>query len=165
MSRAGLAIVPDRLILVGKETLDQLLPRESESREVDMAQLSLIWPYNILTSKMSDVVLRGIIEKLAQKNGLNRYLGDNYYRSTSGISGEWTFGFFWLSIAFSEKGNRRQAEFWFNHGIASMTAEGHVPELYCNDVPNEHTPLAWGHAMALIAKKKLKKFSRVGWAL
>ena len=86
-------------------------------------------------------------------------------RSDNGISAEWTFGFFWLSIVFSEKGNKKEAEFWFNQGISSMTAEGHIPELYYNDIPNEHTPLAWAHSMALIAKKKLRARAAVSAGL
>ncbi len=161
LRREGLAVVPSELIVKGRETLDRLLPRESETRDVDMAQLSLVWPYKVVSQEMTETILSGIKEKLVQKNGVNRYWGDNYYRSHSGISGEWTFGFFWLSIVYSELGNRKEAEHWYYQGVSSMTAEGHIPELYSNGEPNEHTPLAWAHALALIAKKKLGKFSRV----
>ncbi|KKR78539.1 MAG: hypothetical protein UU22_C0020G0001, partial [Parcubacteria group bacterium GW2011_GWA2_40_8] len=94
--------------------------------------------------------------KLVQEHGLNRYWGDNYYRSDNGISAEWPMGFFWLSIIYSQMNKVEEAKHWFERGIAQITKKGDVPELYKNGHPNEHTPLAWAHAMALIALAKLK---------
>jgi len=151
-----LAIVPSELVLRGQETLNWLLPNESPGRDTDMALLSLVWPYNVVTPLIRDEIIKRVKEKLVQKNGVNRYLGDEYYRSDNGISGEWPMGFFWLSIAESLKGNKEQAKYWFERGEDTRTKEGYVPEIYLNGIPNDHTPLAWAHSMGIVAKEKLK---------
>lgn len=151
-----LAVVPYSLILRGQKVLYWLLPNESPDRDVDMAALSLIWPYNIATPEIREIILERVKNKLVRKHGLNRYLGDNYYCSDNGMSGEWPIGFFWLSIIASKKGDNSEAKHWFDRGMKSVTPEGYIPELYQNGCPNGHTPLAWSHAMAIIAEKKLK---------
>jgi len=167
-----LAYVPLDLILKGQKMLYWLLPNESPEHDVDMAELSLIWPYNIMLPPVRSTVLALVEKKLVQKKGLNRYWGDEYYRSDDGISGEWPMGFFWLSIIYSEcareknirKGTKKEvgrlkkrARYWFDRGLKTLTSENYIPEIYKNGVPNEHTPLAWAHAMALIAEKKLSE--------
>ena len=101
-------------------------------------------------------MLYRITTKLVQPRGLNRYLDDNYYRSDNGVSAEWTFGFFWLAIVYRERGAKAQSLMWFKRGMKTMTPEGDLPELYQNGRPNPNTPLAWTHALALIAAKKLE---------
>ncbi len=150
-----LTVVPTSLILHGHETLQWLLPNESPDRETDMALLSLMWPYNIVSPLMQNEILARIKKTLVRTHGLNRYWGDNYYRSDNGMSAEWSMGFFWLSIIYTEKGDKDEAREWFLLGQKTLTPKGDIPELYQNGVPNAHTPLAWAHAMALIAAKKL----------
>lgn len=157
IKKYNIAVVPQSLIDLGSEMLYKILPNESLDRDEDLAQLSLIWPYNILSTEVEDVILRRITNKLVQKKGVNRYLNDNYYRSQNGISAEWTMGFFWLSIVNSQKGNKELAKAWFKKGLSTKTKAGDLPELYYNNKPNKNTPLAWSHALALIAAKKLKK--------
>ena len=135
--------------------MNWLLPNESPVRDIDMAELSLIWPYRVVLPQVRDEILARVYAKLVQLHGVNRYWGDAYYRSDNGISGEWPMGFFWLSIIASEMGNHSLARQWYEKGILEMTPDGHIPELYKNGKPNNHTPLAWAHAMALIAAKKL----------
>lgn len=152
-----LAVVPKHLIVCGEKALSALLPKETPVRDQDMAQLSLIWPYHVISDDMRDEILNRVTQNLVQSKGLNRYLNDNYYRSDNGISAEWTMGFFWLSIIYSEMGLKHDAEYWFNHGVSTMTQDGLLPELYQNGRPNKNTPLGWSHSLALIAQKKLKK--------
>lgn len=155
IQRRGLAIVPDSMIALGRDSLQNLLPNESSGKDIDMAQLSLIWPYNIVSSEMTKEILCRVKRRLVQKHGLNRYWGDNYYRSKDGISGEWPMGFFWLSIIYSQQHNVPSAQHWFDRGIARVTNRGYVPEIYQDGKPNNHTPLAWAHSFAIIAKAKL----------
>lgn len=154
-----LAVVADSLIAHGAAALNNLLPKETPCREQDLAQLSLIWPYRVVSDRTRDEILNRVIKNLTQSKGLNRYLNDNYYRSDNGISAEWTFGFFWLAIIFAEMEERGDAEYWFNHGINTMTPDGLLPELYQNGEPNKNTPLGWSHSLALIAQTKLKKIN------
>ncbi|HEC30391.1 MAG TPA: hypothetical protein ENI66_00025 [Candidatus Yonathbacteria bacterium] len=152
-----LAVVPQKLIDHGVSALFEILPNESPDRDRDMAQLSLIWPYNVLPPYITETVIDRITEKLIQPKGLNRYMDDNYYRSDNGISAEWTMGFFWLSIIFAEQGKKKEAESWFARGMETITSEGLLPELYQNGEPNKNTPLGWSHSLALIAQEKIKK--------
>jgi len=151
----NLAVVPDSMIKNGREMLQKILPNESPEREEDLAQLSLIWPYNLLSEDSSKEILNRITSRLVQKNGVNRYWSDNYYRSLNGVSAEWTMGFFWLALSYNELGNKEEAKKWFERGLATRTHNGLLPELYFNDKPNGNTPLAWSHSLAIIAGKKL----------
>jgi len=148
---AGLALVPNELIKKGGEAIAAILPNESPNREVDMAQLSLIWPYNILSEKVTETVIGRVEERLVRAYGLQRYWDDNYYRSDDGISAEWTMGFFWMSIIASRRGKTTDAHDWFIRGMSTITSAGELPELYQNGKPNKNTPLAWSHSLALIA--------------
>lgn len=151
----GLAIVPISVIMKGHDTLYKLLPNESPSRDADMALLSLLWPHNVVTAPLRKEILERVKEKLVQTNGLNRYWGDNYYRSASGVSAEWPMGFFWLSIIAAQDGDKESARQWFEQGVSATTADGLIPELYQDGKPNNHTPLAWAHAIGIIAAKNL----------
>lgn len=155
--------VPQTFINRGNVALLKILPAESLDREkikghdCDLSQLSLIWPYNKAGQHTAEIVRRITSGErpLVQRYGLNRYWDDNYYRSENGISGEWPMGFFWLSIVFSQFHDIEKARYWFNRGVEQMVGN-EIPELYFNDHPNEHLPLAWAHAIALIAHAKLQ---------
>ncbi len=155
IQRRNLAVVPNSLITLGREALNKLLPNESPHRDTDMAQLSLIWPYNIVSSQMSEKILGNVKKKLVQKHGLNRYWGDNYFRSKNGISGEWPLGFFWLSIIASQHHDVKEGQYWYARGNDQITRHGNVPEIYQDEIPNNHTPLAWANSFAIVAKAKL----------
>jgi len=155
INRRQVVVVPSSMINAGRDALNSILPNESHSHDVDMAQLSLIWPYNIVSRDVADTILSRVKTKLVQRHGLNRFWGDNYFRSQNGISGEWPMGFFWLSIIYSQRHEAEEAQSWFERGIAEIVSGKHVPELYKNNEPNNHTPLAWAHALAIIAQTKI----------
>src|SRR3989338_1883608 len=71
--------VPKGLIRNGNDALNSLLPRESETKETDMALLSLIYPYNIVTKKQRDAILKNVEKKLVKEKGIIRYTGDKYH--------------------------------------------------------------------------------------
>ena len=181
----GLATVPDPLVEFGQKALDALWPNESKdqcarpqhSHDCDAAQLFLIWPCRVIgdTEKQNELLGRilngheatpGQTHCLLQKNGLNRYWGDDYYRSGAEgkyISAEWTMFFFLLCIVYADRHEYTEAEKWFTRGCDSMI-ENKVPEEFHDGKPGIHTPLAWGQALALIAWTKLgaeqqKKFT------
>jgi GH15 family glucan-1,4-alpha-glucosidase len=154
-----LAIVPQSLIEEGRAALYTILPNETPMRDQDLAQLSLLWPYDMVPREIEDIILYRITTRLVQPMGVNRYLDDNYYRSDNGVSAEWTFGFFWLALVYAKRGANAQAKMWFARGMNTMTPEGDLPELYQNGKPNPNTPLAWTHALALIAAKELQYLS------
>lgn len=179
--RRRLAIVAEPLIQFGEETLRKMLPLESSdsclkphhSHDCDAAELSLIWPYNVVSRGEADQILNRLIEghisesprkgekhRLLQKHGFNRYFGDDYYRSTEGkylgISAEWPMFKFWVSIIYSQRHEYKEASYWFEEGCKEIV-HNKIPEAYQNGRPNKHVPLAWAHAIFLIAFQKLPK--------
>ncbi|PIR41707.1 MAG: hypothetical protein COV30_02295 [Candidatus Yanofskybacteria bacterium CG10_big_fil_rev_8_21_14_0_10_37_15] len=161
IDRREIVVVPPQMISMGKEVLNSILPRESFNREVDMAQLSLIWPYNIISRDIADVILSRVKSKLVQPHGLYRYqgdtyLGDRFIRSQDGVSAQWPIGFFWLSIIYSQRHEIKEAGRWFERGIKQVIFDNQIPEAYVNNKPNKNFPLAWAHSLAIIALKKIE---------
>ncbi len=148
-----IVFVPDWLIEKGREALDKLLPRESVTKEVDLALLSLIYPYDVVSAEQRDQILRNVEEKLVRKNGVIRYHGDYYYNKNG--EAEWCMGFPWLAIIYRNIDKDK-----YNHYIEKtesvMTDKGEIPELYYagSDEYNENTPLAWAQALYVVAKKE-----------
>jgi len=68
--------ISERMIRNGREALTRLLPRESGTRQYDMSQLSLIWPYNIVDFDMKEMLLHNIETSLVGTRGVRRYPRD-----------------------------------------------------------------------------------------
>jgi len=146
---ANQVYVPSHLIEKGQETLNLLLPRESETKETDLALLSLIYPYNIVNDKQKSLILKNVEEKLLREKGVIRYINDQYFNK--GKDASWTFGLAWLAVVYKDI-DKIKYEFYLQKTIEAMTDNHELPELYINDeIPNENTPLAWTHAMHLVA--------------
>ena len=147
--------VPRLLIHEGEKELKEILPRESENKFVDLAELSLIWPYNVVSALERDQILGNIEYHLRRKRGLIRYKGDTYYnKNKDSVSeeAEWTFGFAWLAIIYEKIGQKEKAEELIKDLIAIDTPEG-LPELYFSNSPeyNENTPLGWSESLFIVA--------------
>lgn len=147
--------VPLELIEKGKEALSALLPRESERKFVDLAQLSLIWPYEVVNDEQRDLILTNVEYHLLKERGVIRYKGDRYYnRNADGVSeeAEWTFGLAWLAIIYQRQGQLEKAQRVLNELIAEDTPEG-IPELYFSHSPeyNPNTPLGWSESLFIVA--------------
>jgi len=143
--------VRDELIIKGVEALNNMLPRESASRETDLALLSLIFPYNIVTPEQRDEILRNVEKKLVRERGVIRYFGDWYYFKAG--EAEWCMGFPWLAKIFKDMGDKLKYEYYMEKTHSIMTENQEIPELYYSNVEfyNENTPLGWSQAMYLIA--------------
>ena len=61
--------VPGRFLAAGREALGRLLPRESESRPYDLAQLSLLWPYRVVSPEQREQILSNIETHLVRERG------------------------------------------------------------------------------------------------
>ena len=133
----------------GRQALRSLLPRESKNddkdkpnrnRACDLAQLSLIWPFDVLDQEQQDTVLRQIEEQLVREKGVIRYAFDPYYNgederlqsskleevgeilcyrdedtssfpaTKAGSEAQWPLGFGWLSIAYSHLADKRDGD-------------------------------------------------------
>lgn len=154
--------VPEGMIERGEEALQKLLPRESAGKFTDLAQLSLIYPYNVISDDLANKILENVEYHLARRRGTIRYKNDRYYnRNDDGYSeeAEWTMGFAWLAIIFAKRAEYPKALFYLSKCLKVITEEGKLPELYFSNSkePNENTPLGWSESMIIIALKDLEE--------
>lgn len=153
--------VPQDLIEKGEEALHALLPRESDRKFVDLSQLSLIWPYEVVTDEERDKILENVEYHLLRERGVIRYKGDRYYnKNEDGFSeeAEWTFGLSWLAIIYERLGNSAKARELLKELIADDTPHG-LPELYFSNSEeyNENTPLGWSESLFIVALYEMEK--------
>ncbi len=143
--------VPEQLIRKGEETLHKLLPRESETKEVDLALLSLIYPYNLVNEAQREQILSSVEEKLTREKGVIRYPGDIYYGN--GEEAQWCFGFPWLAIIYKKLNRPDKHAHYVRKTMEAANANGEMPELYygSSNEHNENTPLAWGQSLCVVA--------------
>lgn len=158
--------VPDELIARGEATLRALLPRESQKKFVDLALLSLIWPYNVVTPEERDQILVNVEYHLLREHGVIRYKGDHYYnKNEDGWSeeAEWTFGLSWLAIIYEHMGKREKAQEFIDLAKATVTKDGLVPELYFSNSTkyNSNTPLGWSESLFIVALHDINEQSLI----
>jgi GH15 family glucan-1,4-alpha-glucosidase len=140
----------------GQSALDELLPRESETKFTDLALLSLIYPYNVVSQDMAKQIVENLVYHLAKDKGVMRYKFDQYYNKNSdGYSeeAEWCFGLSWLAIAYKWLGDDEKARAYLGKATDTITKDGKIPELYFSHSSdaNENTPLGWSESMYVAA--------------
>lgn len=140
----------------GMEALNNLLPRESESKFTDLALISLIYPYNIVDRDMAQQLVDNLTYHLEKEHGVLRYKFDAYYnKNEDGYSeeAEWCFGLSWLAIAYKHLGDEEKAREYLDKATNTITRDGTIPELYMShtDEYNENTPLGWSESMYVVA--------------
>jgi GH15 family glucan-1,4-alpha-glucosidase len=140
----------------GQAALDALLPRESESKFTDLALLSLIYPYNVVSPDMARQIIENLVYHLAKEKGVMRYKFDAYYnKNEDGYSeeAEWCFGLSWLAIAYQILGDEAKAWEYLEKATRTVTVDGQIPELYFSNSnkANENTPLGWAESMYVAA--------------
>ncbi len=145
----------------GQAALDALLPRESESKFTDLALLSLIYPYNVVSPDMAQQIVDNLVYHLEKDKGVLRYKFDAYYNANDdGYSeeAEWCFGLSWLAIAYKVLGDDAKAHEYLDKATATITRDGKIPELYLShtDEANENTPLGWSESMYVVAQYEIK---------
>ncbi|GIP40007.1 hypothetical protein J31TS4_32870 [Paenibacillus sp. J31TS4] len=160
--------VPDGLIDNGLAALLRLYPRESADKPADLAQLSLVYPYRVLTGLPGERIVEQIERRLLRERGVIRYEGDSYYSTLErehgrgkplsfyyGTEAEWTFGLPWLALCHFELGRREEAQAYVKRTEELMVEPGVLPELYYSGraEPNPNTPLGWSSAMYILAKE------------
>ncbi|WP_020619969.1 glycoside hydrolase family 15 protein [Paenibacillus daejeonensis] len=163
-----IAAVPQGLVEKGLRTLLELFPAESKDKPVDLAQLSLIYPYRLFSGVMAETIVNAVEQRLLRERGVIRYEGDSYYSTLEaehgrgqplafyeGTEAEWTFGLPWLALCHLELGNPEEARRYIRWSEDVMTEPGCLPELYYQGsaTPNVNTPLGWSSAMYILAKE------------
>lgn len=156
-----IAQVPDihvekKLIDLGKEALHKLLPRESASKFADLALLTLIYPYDVVTKAEARQILKNIEYHLVRQKGVIRYKGDHYYNKNSdrvSEEAEWCFGFSFLAIIYQRLGDAQKAEYYTQKALQTIDERGEVPELYFSNtsIHNRNSPLGWAESLLIVA--------------
>jgi phosphorylase kinase alpha/beta subunit len=135
-----------------------LLPRESKSKFLDMALLSLIYPYDSIDERNIKSYIKYLEYFLMKGRGMIRYKGDRYYNTDThgGKEAEWTMGAPWLSICYGMIGDNVNALKYLNLSD-SLLYNDMMPELYYSgeDRPNGNVSLAWAEAMYIIANIRM----------
>jgi GH15 family glucan-1,4-alpha-glucosidase len=140
----------------GQAALNALLPRESETKFTDLALLSLIYPYNVVSPEMAQQIVDNMVYHLEREKGVLRYKFDQYYNAnTDGYSeeAEWCFGLSWLAICYKRLDNMEKAREYLDKATGTVTKDGKVPELYFShsNKANENNPLGWSESMYVAA--------------
>lgn len=148
--------VDEDAITRGEEALAKLLPRESEAKFTDLALLSLIYPYGVVSHEMAQQIVDNLVYHLAKDKGVMRYKFDAYYNKNSdGYSeeAEWCFGLSWLAICYKALGNNDYAKHYLDKATQTITPDGKIPELYYSHSTdaNENNPLGWSESMYVAA--------------
>lgn len=164
LERAGTlsyVTLPAGVVEKGRNTLRKLLPRESVTKHTDLALLSLIYPFAVVTDAERNLILEHIGTHNLREHGVIRYEGDKYYaRHTEQgvVEAEWCFGLSWLAIISADLGDLEQARHYLERAHATITPEGLIPELYLGQTstPNENVPLGWAESMYVVACKHVQ---------
>jgi len=143
--------VSQALIDNGKDALNAMLHRVSETRSVDLAQLTLIYPFRVVSEEQAQDILDRVEDQLVRNKGVIRYHGDWYYNAKG--EAEWTFGFPWLAIIYKKMNMPHKYAFYMRKTLEAMNEKGELPELYYanSTLYNANCPLGWAQAMYLIA--------------
>jgi GH15 family glucan-1,4-alpha-glucosidase len=162
--------VPDEMIEKGEKALNDLLPFESITKPVDLAQLTLIYPFNVLPHDKAKEILSRVEKYLVRERGVIRYQSDSYFNILEkkygrdkpatfylGEEAEWTMGFGFLALAYNTSGESEKAKYYLDKLESVMDQDGNLPELYYSktDIPNENNPLGWSQSLYIVAKEQI----------
>lgn len=125
---------------------------------IDASLLGLVWPFGIVKANDKRMVktIKLIEEKLVKNGGVYRYEHDNYdgwmwKKKTHRLKGAgyWPLLNFWMAIV---TGKRK----YYDKVLKDVKGK-HLPEqVFCNNIQKSVKPLAWSHAMYVLASHKLK---------
>lgn len=124
--------------------------------------LGLAWPFEVVdcADKRMKKTIEAIRNVLGKRGGVMRYEGDIYDGWKYGIrdrklgAGVWPILTFWLSVVLDKTGDRDGALEMFNWVVDRV--EDDIPEqLFENNLQQSPKPLAWSHAMYLLAYEEL----------
>ena len=165
--------VPNRLVQEGREVLAQILPGESTDRPRDLAQLSLLWPFNVLKEdpELQDTILDQV-EGLVGDRGVKRFDGDTFMATAGGDEAQWPLGLAWLAICLAKRVYRDmdlgrskvELQDTLDRADAHMEKldglildDGTIPELYSGETSSEATPYAMAHGLYITATMSIRQ--------
>ncbi|RJR30637.1 glycoside hydrolase family 15 protein [Candidatus Parcubacteria bacterium] len=126
---------------------------------IDASLIGLVYPFNIYKPSDRKILntINAIEKSVVIDGGVHRYQFDYYDGEGTAQegSGAWPLLNFWLSIYWSLLKNRKKAEKYYNWVIERITDDYLIPEQIFSDFRQGIKPLAWSHAMFLIASNHL----------
>ena len=126
---------------------------------VDASLLGLVYPFDIIKAddkRIMDTVKK--IEKhLVFNGGVHRFQFDYYDGEGTAQegAGAWPLLNFWMSIYWSIYGDKEKASKYYNWAVDKTGDDNLIPEQVFEDFRKGIKPLAWSHAMFVIASKYL----------
>lgn len=171
---SNLVFVSSEMIHQGYKTLYGLYPRETPTRDVDLFQLTLIYPYRLVSKPIAQKIIAQVEDKLLREKGVLRYQGDSYYSTLEkeygrdreldfyvGSEAQWTFGFSYLALSLMTIGEYDEAKKYIDKVESVVLEDGGLPELYYSgdyrdeygNNFNKNNPLIWSNAMFIQAKE------------
>lgn len=129
---------------------------------VDASLLGLVYPFKIMDALDERMVntVRMIEEKIVIDGGVHRFEMDYYDGEGSGNEGggAWPLLNFWMAIYYQKKGEKKKAEKYYFWVLDKVKDDYLIPEQIFDDFREGIKPLAWSHAMFVIASKYLGYF-------
>ncbi len=127
---------------------------------IDASLLGLAYPFNIYDAKDPRMIstVEAMEKNIVTNGGVHRYQFDYYDGEGSGQEGAgmWPLLNAWMSIYWSLNGNKKKAKEYYDW-IVDRSEElfYYLPEQFFDDFRIGVYPLAWSHAMFIIASKHL----------
>lgn len=131
---------------------------------IDGSLSGLVWPFNVgFPQDHVRKTLKRIERDIVSDFGVHRYPDDRYegadgHNHENDRAGAWPLLTFWLSIAWSELGEKEKAQKYFDMVFEKLEGKDYIPEqiFCCEAVPwTGISPLLWSHAKAIFAAWKL----------
>lgn len=130
-----------------------------DDTNVDASLLGLTYPFDIIKANDPKMVntVKAIEQKIVINGGVHRYQFDYYDGEGTAQegAGAWPLLNFWLAIYWSIKGEKKKARLYYNWVIDKVEDDCLIPEQMFDDFRKGIKPLAWSHAMFIIASKYL----------
>ncbi len=126
-------------------------------KNIDASLLGLVWPFEIVDAEDERIkkTVQKIEENIVTGGGVHRFQFD--YFDSEGTAweggGAWPILNFWLAIYWHLAGNKRKAEAYYNWVLERT--DKYIPEQVFKDFRQSISPLAWSHAMFIIASHHL----------
>ncbi len=125
---------------------------------IDASLLGLAWPFGMMPADDSRMVktVAKIESRLVENGGVHRFQYD--YFDSEGTAweggGAWPILNFWLAIYWAKRGNSVRALAYFQWVLERV--DQYLPEQIFKDFRIGIYPLAWSHALFLLAAHELK---------
>jgi len=128
----------------------------------DISLLGLVWPFNIIKPQKLKTTVDYIHKNLEKDGMFFRYKYDDYdcykYQGTDARrgAGTWPIGSFWMSIYYNKLGDAKKAKYYYDKIIENLDKNQNIPEqFFDNNIQVSVKPLAWSHAMQVIAQNDM----------